>query len=136
MIVSCKYLLPLIDLKVHVVEIEVYGIEKITTDMESVNIDKVLHLFNNVTPNEIKTPTGSVNVLIGYGYAGFHPEPEQKSDHLLLMRNRFGRCLSGAHAELKDASHEVRDVRMHHVSAGVRIEDFYNIENLGVECTP
>ena len=135
-IVSCKYLLPLIDLKGHVVEFEVYGIDKITTDIESVNIDKVLHLFNNVTPDEIKRPTGSVDVLIGYGYAGFHPEPEQKSDHLLLMRNRFGRCLGGAHAELKDASHEVRDVCVHHVSAGVKIEDFYSIENLGVECTP
>ena len=98
--ISQKYLLPLIDSQGQIVEFEVYGIEKTTTDIESVNVDKVVHLFKDVTLDDIKRPSGTVDVLIGYGYAGYHPQPEQKSDHLLLLRNRFGRCLAGTHVDL------------------------------------
>ena len=76
-----------------------------------------------------------MDVLIGYGYAGYHPVQEQKSGHLLLLRNRFGGCLGGTHVELKDANHAMQNALVQHV-AKVKIEDFYNIENLGVECTP
>ena len=41
------------------------------------------------------------------GYAGYRHMQEQRSGHLLL-RNRFGRCLGGAHADLKDANHAMR----------------------------
>ena len=61
--------------------------------------------------------------------------PYQNKNNLLLLRNRFGRCLGGTHAELKDANHAMQNALVHHV-AKVKIEDFYNIENLGVECTP
>ena len=133
--VSQKYLLPLIDLEGQLVHFEVYGIDKITTDIESVNIDDVVNLFKDVAPNEIKRPSGTVDVLIGYAHAGYHPEPEQKADHLELLKNRFGRCLGGTHADIKGTGHVARDARVHHVSR-VKVEDFYNIENLGVECTP
>ena len=99
-IVSQKYLLVLIDSQGKVVQFEVYGIDRITTDIESVNTDDVIHLFENIVSNEIRRPAGTVDVLIGYGYAGYHPEPEQRSGHLLLLKNRFGRCLSGNHATL------------------------------------
>ena len=134
-IMSNRYLLPLIDSQGQVVPFEVYGIDVITADIQSVSVNNVVHLFKDVTLEEIRRPTGSVDVLIGYGYAGYHPVPEQKSGHLLLLRNRFGRCLGGTHAELKDANHAMQNALVHHV-AEVKIEDFYNIENLGVECTP
>ena len=54
--------------------------------------------------------------LIGYGYAGYHPIQEQKSGHLLLLRNWFGRCLGGTHAELKDANHAMQNALVHHVA--------------------
>ena len=114
------------------VHFRVYGIDKITTDIESVNINDVVHPFKNVAHNEIKRPSGAVDVLIGYAYAGYHPKPEQKADHLVLPKNRF---LGGTHADIKGTGHVARDVRVHHVSR-VKVEDFYNIENLGVECTP
>ena len=132
---SNRYLLPLIDSQMQVVPFEVYSIDVITADIQSVSVNNVVHLFKDVTLEEIRRPTGSVDVLIGYGYAGYHPVPEQKSGHLLLLRNRFGRCLGGTHAELKDANHAMQNALVHHV-AEVKIEDFYNIENLGVECTP
>lgn len=118
-----------------VVQFEVYGIDKITTDIQSVNLDDVTQLFENVKPDEIRRPTGTVDVLIGYGYTGYHPEPEQKSGHLLLLKNRFGRCLGGAHTTLEQTGYVMQNTRVHHVS-GVEIGDFFSIENLGVECTP
>ena len=98
------------------------------------NIDDVVHYFKNVSPDEIKRPSGAVDVLIGYRYAGYHPEPEQKLDHLLLLKNRFGRCLGGTHAAFGEAGHTMHNARVHHVSE-IKIEDFFTFENLGVECT-
>ena len=100
---SNRYLLPLIDSQMQVVPFEVYGIDVITADIQSVSVNNVVHLFKDVTLEEI-----IVDVLIGYGYAGYHPVPEQKSGHLLLLRNRFGSCLGGTHAELKDANHAMQ----------------------------
>ena len=95
----------------------------------------VIHLFENIVPDEIKRPAGAVDVLIGY--AGYHPKPEQRSGHLLLLKNRFGRCLGGTHTILKqtDTEYVLQNARVHHLS-GVKVEDFFSIENLGVECTP
>jgi len=44
-------------------------------------------LFRNVTKEEIARSTGEVDVLIGFEYAGFHPQKEQSSEHLLLLKN-------------------------------------------------
>ena len=134
-IISQKYVLHLIDLQGRDVQFEVYGIDKITSDIQSVNVDDIAHYFENVSPDEIKRPSGAVDVLIGYRYAGYHPKPEQKSDHMLLLKNRFGRCLGGTHAAFGEAGHTMQNARVHHVS-GIKIEDFFTIENLGVECTP
>ena len=77
-IVSQKYPLDLTDSQGKVVQFEVYGIDRITTDIESVNTGDVIHLSENIVPDEIRWPAGAVDVLIGYGYAGYHPEPEQR----------------------------------------------------------
>lgn len=55
-IVSQKYLLDLIDLQGKVVQFELYGIDRITTDIESVNTDDIIHLFENIVLDEIKKP--------------------------------------------------------------------------------
>jgi len=76
--------------KGQIVEFDVYGIDKITSDIQSINIDGIVQLFKNVSKEEIVRPTGAIDLLIGYEYAGFHPEREQNSEHLLLLKNRFG----------------------------------------------
>ena len=93
----------------------------------------IYHICECPEVSEVKQ-IGSVDVLIGYGYARYNSVPEQKSGNLLLLGNRMGRCLAGAHADLKDANHAMQNALAHHV-AEVKIEDFYNIENLGMECT-
>ena len=85
----------------HAIEFEVYGINKITSDIEHVNVESIAHLFRNVTKDEIARPIGSVDVLIGYEYAAYHPEREQNVGHLILLKNRFGRCVGGTHPLLK-----------------------------------
>ena len=132
---SMRYQLQLIDQEGKAVQIEAYGIDKITSDIQNVNIDQVLHLFNDVKRDEILRPAGPVDILIGYEYAGLHPEVEQKNDHLLLLKSRFGRCLGGAHESIRENSNAFCHAGIHTVTA-VSIEDFYKIENLGVECTP
>ncbi|XP_068742221.1 uncharacterized protein [Montipora capricornis] len=71
-IASEKYRLCLIDKKGQIVEFDVYGIDKITSDIQSINIDGIVQLFKNVSKEEIVRPTGAIDVLIGYEYAGFH----------------------------------------------------------------
>ena len=73
----------------------------------------MVHYFKNASPDELKRPSGPVDVLIGYRYAGYHPEPEQKSDHLLLLKNRFGQCLGGTHAAFGEADHTMHNARVH-----------------------
>ena len=62
-----------------------------------------------------------------------HPEKEQNSNHFLLLKNRFGRCIGENHPSLADEHHgscPLEIAKIHHVS----ISNFYKIENLG-KCT-
>ena len=81
-------------------------------------------------------PSGIADVLIGYEYASYHPQNEQNSGHLVLLRNRFGRCIGGTYPTLreKSTSHQVHQIKVD--TAIARGEDFYNVENLGIECRP
>lgn len=100
-LISRKYKLTLIDKKGQELQIDVYGIDKITSDIQAINLDGIHRLFRNVTKEEITRPTGEVDVLIGFEYAGFHPQTEQSSEHLLLLKNRFGKCIGGTYPQIK-----------------------------------
>ena len=133
---SNRYTLSLIDKRGQEVQFEVYGIDKITSEIQSVNIDGVIKLFKNIPREDILRPSGAVDVLIGYEYAAYHPQNEQSSGHLLLLKNRFGRCIGGTHPSIKETttSHNLGHARINTMIA--KVEDFYKIENLGIECTP
>ena len=135
-IISNRYKLSLIDEQGQEAHFEVYGIDKITSEIQSVSINGVAQLFKNISREAIMRPTGTVDVLIGYEYANYHPQKEQSSGHPLLLRNRFGRCLGGTHPSLKEATthHTLGHANVHNIVA--KVEDFYKIENLGIECTP
>ena len=55
--------MPLIDKQGHVIEFEARGIERITSDIRSVNTDDIVHLFKNVTKEEIERPSGPVDIM-------------------------------------------------------------------------
>ena len=135
---TMKYKLPLLDKQSHAAEFEVYGINKITSDIEHVDVESIAHLFRNITNDEIARPAGPVDVLIGCEYAAYHPEREQSIGHLVLLKNRFGRCIGGTHPLLKEMcmAHDLRIARVNTIVRKVDIDDFYTIEALGVQCNP
>jgi len=105
------------------VNIVVYGIERITSNIQSVNVGNVVHLFKGISKYKITRPTGSVDVLNGYSYAGLHPEPEQKSQHLLLLKKQFGRYIGGSHPKFTESDAKINHLCVHTVSP-ISIEDF------------
>ncbi len=74
-------------------------------------------------------------MLIGFEYAGFHPERQQSIEHLLLMSNRFGMCISGSHSTTQEKS-QLLVQEAEATVALIKFEDFYNTEALGVACQP
>ena len=115
------------------VQIDVYGTDKITSNIQAINLDGVHRLFKDVTKEEIARPTGEIDVLIGFEYAGFHPQKEQFSVHLLLLKNQFGRCIGGTHPQIKEINerHKLNSVQVLHTTSP-SVEDFYNIERISV----
>ena len=133
---SFIYDLTLVDKDGKQVVFKVYGIDKITTAVKRIKLDGIIHLFRGLDGKEVERPEGEIDVLIGFEYAGFHPVQEQSSGHLLLLKNRFGRCLGGSHPELtENARKVVQGVVVNHAES-ISIGDFYEVEGIGVECHP
>ena len=133
---SSVYTLPLIDQSGNSIEFQVYGIDKISSRMNGIDVVGVMHLFHGVNKAEVDRPAGEIDVLIGYEYAGFHPVRLQSSDHLLLLGNQFGRCLGGSHQRLNEKAQMLIQYATVHFTTRVNIENFFDTEALGVECTP
>ena len=75
-ITSTRYKLSLIDKQGQEVQFDVYGINKITSDIQSVNVNGIIQLFNNISIDDISRPSGTIDVLIGYEYAVYHRQNE------------------------------------------------------------
>ena len=131
---STRYVLPLKDIEGEVVDIVVYGIERISGAIDPVDMSEIKEL----SAFHVKRPAGEVDVLIGYEYAGYHPTVEDSVGHLLVLENRFGRCIGGAHPKLKDLTRKVcPQGQVLHIRAGeITLQDFFSVESLGVECSP
>ena len=129
---TMKYILPLVDAQGQTVHIEAYGIDQITSDIESVSTENLVQMFKGVSKDDIVRSAGPVDVLIGYEYAAYHPQRTQNDGHLLLLQNRFGLCIGGTHPSIKDEikKHGLSYARVQHV---IKVEDFYKIENLSAE---
>ena len=118
------------------VDFILYGIDKISTPLRNVNLDHVVNLFPNAKNNEFQRPVGEIDILIGFEYAGFHPTRKESNGHLLLLENKFGNCLGGSHPLLSEKTMKViQHAIVNHVKM-TEIEEFFDIERLGVECTP
>ena len=95
-----------------------------------------MHLFEGLEKEDLDRPEGEMDVLIGFEYAGFHPVRQQSSGHLLVVKNWFGICIAGSHPTLRESARKVvQNVVVHHMDS-VSIRYFYDIEGLGVECSP
>ena len=133
---SQKYNLILFDRDGGEVQIEVLGIEQVSTSIENVNLQGVLNLFKKSGDVEVNRPdSGPVDLLIGFSYAGYHPVKIDNNGHLLLMENRFGHIIAGSHP---DISEETKKLVKHAVVLRIEmtLENFHSIESLGVACNP
>ena len=130
---SYKYRVPLIDREGKTRIIVAYGIERITNDISEVNTCNMNKLFNLVDNFEVKRPSGSVDLLVGFEYAAWHPVNERAIGHLLLLSNIFGKCWGGYHPSLNEHTEKtILDVSVSFVS----LSEFFTIESMGVECNP
>ena len=99
---SYIYTVSLIKQDGRLVEVEAFGIEKISSEIEKVNLDEIAKMFN-MRPAEIGRPeNGEIDLLIGQQYAAFHPV--EVKGHLLLMKNQFGLVVTGSHPQIKKST--------------------------------
>ena len=133
---SYRYTLPLQNKNGGYAKFVVYGIDKISIPVKAIDISPIKKLFDDDALSEINRPCGEIHVLIGFEYAGYHPLRITCKKHLLLMKNQFGTCLGGYHPNLFEEDVKVIKHAYIHYARGIDIEDFYDTEGLGIQCTP
>ena len=97
-----KYIVPMVNVSGCVRHIFAYGIDKVTNDISIIDKENLTRIFPDILLEQVARPSGEVDVLIGYDYAGWHPTKKQCCDHLLLLHNQFGKCFGGSHPHLKE----------------------------------
>ena len=150
---SKEYIVPLIDKNQKQWSIRAIGMDEITSEISAVDVSRVASLFRGVTENDIKRPTGRIELLIASDCCTLLPNKVQQSGNLQLMSNQFGYCLRGTHPLLNVPGNESNHVSitLNHVTAAVRgaeifvegqesvhtnMQEFFNIEHLGTCCAP
>ena len=134
---SFEYRVCLDDLKGATIFLKAYDISKITSELNSGDLTDISQVFEGVPVDELKRPTtGEIDLLMGFEYAAYCPRYIQNVGNLVLMKNRFGKCVGGSSGCLKaDASKVVISAYINLVMTK-GISDFVDLESLGVECTP
>ena len=151
---SQEYIVPLIDKVGQEWKIHAYGIEEVTANIGAINVTKVSRLFKGISEDDIKRPSGRVDLLIGTDCCPLLPEKVAEGGNLQLMKNQFGYCLRGKHELIDRTQHSSNTVRIHFTSGiissqqnnDVMIENkplvqkdlskFFEIESIGTECLP
>ena len=123
--------------------IKVFGIDKITREIPHVSPETISGHFGKADLTNLARPSGDVDLLIGYQYAGWFPEVERRSGHLVVLSNIFGKCVGGRCPGAGKGSTTVNSVVVD--SAVVNLleakcvspcHEFLTIESLGVQCNP
>ena len=132
--VSQKYILTLLDNHDNQIEVNVFGIDKISNDIKELNIDNVMNLFPRVKGSSINRPAkGEIDCLNGFDMADYHPVKRYEAENLLILGNQFGYVIGGSHPNvLEKCERVVKEVNNFHM----KVDDFYRTEQLGVEVFP
>ena len=130
---TVQYQINLIDEEGKELRILAYGIDKISTGLEHQDIDKLARILG-VKSSSIQRPTGEVELLIGFEYAGFHPQKIKQAGHLVLLESRFGWCVGGSHQCCK--REEACILNTCQILAKGELNQFLTIESMGVNCQP
>ncbi|KAJ8019238.1 hypothetical protein HOLleu_42307 [Holothuria leucospilota] len=130
---SLKYRVPHIDKEGNTVNIEAYGIECVTAKVSNKDLTHLAKLFRGVSAEEVSRPSGEVDLLVGFEYAGYHPVKAQACGHLVLLENQFGRCIGGSHPSLE--LEQTMGLHIHHIRI-TKFDEFLSIESMGISCVP
>ena len=132
--------LKLINQEGQMVEVDAYGIQKISSQVERVNYETIAEILG-VKPCDVSRPIrGEIEILIGQQAASLHPVRVKAVGNLILMKNEFGLVVSGSHPKIKTMEAitpsclQARNAVVMHALGG--IEKFFEIEGLGVRCEP
>ena len=93
-----------------------------------------MYLSKSITIDDIKRPSGEIDVLIGVEYASLHPRMLQYSGHLVLYENIFGTCLGDTLKE--NTQLVISHTFVNHINGNPTLKQFFDSESLGVECIP
>ena len=105
---SHQYTISIQDIQQTIIKIKVLGIEKISNSIGNIDVKQVIKEFKNKESSMISRPTnGTVDILIGYQYAAYHPVPIETIGHLLLMKNRFGILIADSHPDIQERTKRV-----------------------------
>ena len=101
---SHRYNVDLFDRSGRKYEMTAFGIDSIINAISHVEVDELLHLFDNINKEDVRRPAGEVDILVGLEYAAWNPVREQSYEHLLIYGNVFGKCFGGHHPSLNEAT--------------------------------
>ena len=130
------FIVPLVDRQGSVQEIHAFGIERITSDIKSVNLEKAADIFN-ITSEQLDRPHGQVQLLVGIGHADLMPTKYSTDGKLVLYTSEFGTgyVLGGAHRSIQQSgvmdggAHSVSHLEVRHVKP----LDFLTVEGFGID---
>ena len=133
---SYRYTIFVRDQQGQLVEMEVLGIRKISTDIELIDTSKIATKFKKPEAKQVsnRPVSGCIDMLMGFQYAAYHPVCIDSVEHLLLMKNRFGVIVAGSHPTLKERTRKL--VQHAVVLHATESDEFFSMESLGVSCSP
>ena len=124
------FALELKDKNNEIVTFEAYGVDEISKDLYNTEEQKELFPEDLKFQEQIAAPIG---LLLGLNVVQHHPVPVKRKDNFVLFENSFGKCVSGTSvAQLSQNTF----TKINFIQTDITLEDFYNIENMGIECTP
>ena len=137
-VTSYIYEVPIRDKLGRVINIQAYGINEISSEIQHVDVTQVISNFEEIGASDIERPSGFVDLLIGFNYASIDPTREMSAGNLILLCNSFGKCLGGTHELLKERTINHMHKATIHLLLGPSnlIEKFIESEDMGTRCIP
>ena len=149
---SKQYVVPLIDLNGEIYNVTCCGMDEISAPLNYVDVSIASKIFPCIKDIEVTRPFGKIHMLIGIDNAVLLPTVVNTKDNLQLLKNRFGYVLRGSHPAVivSDTLKRNTHVRIYHseirafdefkviphTSIKDELENYFNIENLGISCVP
>ena len=117
------------DRKHNLVQIEAYGVDEISRNMYNTELQKKLFPEDFACQDSQKAHIG---LLLGLNVVQYHPVPVKRKNNFVLFENTFGKCVGGSSCH----SSGYTFTKVNFVQTAITMEEFYNVENLGIACNP